>query len=79
MQTLEPPLDISFASDGELYNESKSVFCVETCLKFSVNIYKNVSGNIRYSLSLPCFPSLLWPTCLTGTVGATTPSSPLLW
>uniref|UniRef100_H3DJW7 Mitochondria-eating protein n=1 Tax=Tetraodon nigroviridis TaxID=99883 RepID=H3DJW7_TETNG len=23
MQTLEPPLDISFASDGELYNESK--------------------------------------------------------
>lgn len=26
MQTLEPPLDICFASDGELYNESKSVF-----------------------------------------------------
>lgn len=39
MQTLEPPLDISFASDGELYNESKSVFC----LKFCVNIYKSVS------------------------------------
>lgn len=26
MQTLDPPLDISFASDGELYNDSRSLF-----------------------------------------------------
>ena len=27
MQTLDPPLDLAFASDGELYNDSKSVLC----------------------------------------------------
>ncbi|XP_037624787.1 mitochondria-eating protein isoform X1 [Sebastes umbrosus] len=27
MQTLDPPLDLAFASDGELHSESKSVIC----------------------------------------------------
>lgn len=27
MQTLEIPLDLAFASDGELYNDNKSVQC----------------------------------------------------
>ncbi len=32
MQTLDPPLDLAFASDGELYNDSKSVLCAVLCL-----------------------------------------------
>ena len=32
MQTLEPPLDLAFASDGELYNDSRSVLCTVLCL-----------------------------------------------
>lgn len=32
MQTLDPPLDLAFASDGELYNENKSVQCTVLCL-----------------------------------------------
>lgn len=55
MQTLEPPLDISFASDGELYNENKSVFCAK--LKFCVNLYKNVSQG-KYMLLHQLFYSL---------------------
>lgn len=62
MQTLEPPLDISFASDGELYNESKSVICVEVCLKFCVTIYKSVSQSkymlLVKSALISCFYSL---------------------
>ncbi|MEQ2181109.1 hypothetical protein GOODEAATRI_007980, partial [Goodea atripinnis] len=27
MQTLDPPLDLAFASDGELYNDTKLVLC----------------------------------------------------
>lgn len=33
MQALDSPLDISFASDGELYNDSRSVFYVQICPK----------------------------------------------
>lgn len=32
MQTLDPPLDLSFASDGELYDDTKSVPCSESGL-----------------------------------------------
>lgn len=32
MQTLDPPLDLAFASDGELYNDIKSVICAVMCL-----------------------------------------------
>lgn len=28
MQTLDPPLDIAYASEDELYDDRKSVFCV---------------------------------------------------
>lgn len=34
MQTLDPPLDISFASDGELYNDSRLLFWVKPCCLF---------------------------------------------
>lgn len=30
MQTLDPPLDLAFASDGELYTDTKSVLCPVT-------------------------------------------------
>lgn len=32
MQTLDPPLDLAFASDGELYNDNKSVLRIMLCL-----------------------------------------------
>lgn len=32
MQTLDPPLDLAFASNGELHNDSKSVTCAVICL-----------------------------------------------
>lgn len=37
MQTLDPPLDFSFASDGELYNDRKSVLCALLCLNYSLS------------------------------------------
>lgn len=33
MQTLDPALDLAFTSDGELYNDHKSVLCTMTCLQ----------------------------------------------
>ncbi len=41
MQTLDPPLDLAFASEGELYDDTKSVLCVVMCL-VSVSRLHNV-------------------------------------
>lgn len=32
MQTLDPPLDLAFSTDGELYNDNKSVLFPILCL-----------------------------------------------
>lgn len=41
MQTLDPPLDLAFASNGELYSDSKSVLRVErlSSSEFSQSLY----------------------------------------
>lgn len=39
MQTLDPPLDLAFASDGELYNDNKSVLCTELCLNSASGLH----------------------------------------
>lgn len=38
MQTLDPPLDLAFASDGELFNDNKSVLCAALCIDFCIRV-----------------------------------------
>lgn len=42
MQTLDPPLDLAFASDGELYNDIKSVLHSVLCLNLISGLQTNI-------------------------------------